>query len=67
MVFKKNLSNNIKIYDKIFSHDVFFNMHELEIKIILDKNYFYDIKLNFIKTLLYKDKLRYLEIKFASN
>lgn len=67
MVFKKNLSNNIKIYDKIFSHDVFFNMHELEIKIILDKNYFYDIKLNFIKTLLHKDKLRYLEIKFASN
>ena len=67
MVFKKNLSNNIKIYDKIFPQDVFFNMHEFTIKNILDKKYFCDTKLNFIKTLLHKDKLNYLEIKFASN
>jgi hypothetical protein len=67
VVFLKNLSNNVKIMDKIFSHDVFFNMHELAIKIILDKNYFCDVKLNFIKLLLHKDKLRYLEIKFGSN
>jgi hypothetical protein len=70
-LFKNNLSDNIKIYDKrFFSWGIFHNvLISIMIKFLDNKlgneTIFCDVKLNYIKTWLHEFKFKHLQIKIA--